>query len=349
MWSHVKNLKYFIGIIIEIVHAIIQAASHYIFSTTEKNIRNEIVLITGSGKGLGQQMALLFAKRGAIVVLCDIDENGNAHTAELIAKELALTTNNENRVFSYKCDIGNRDEVHELVEKIQKDVGDITMLINNAAILSSKSILDTTEEEYSRCLNVNLFAAYWLIRQILPSMMTHNHGHIVTMLGTTAVFGLGNFSDICTSKFGLVGLMESLDHELTLGGYDGIYTTSAVSHYLSTNLYQLAKTRFNPLVPPLTIDYAAKKIMHAILINRKCVCVPRFYYLIPLVKGILPSRAFLILLNTFINPKIPIYVRKESHDKSTRNGSLSPPNHGNTSNGLHHHTHRKRSHVSTCN
>ncbi len=48
-------------------------------------------------------------------------------------------------------------------------------------------------------------------------MMKHNHGHIVTMLGSTSVCGLGNFSDICTAKFGLVGLMESIDHELTLG------------------------------------------------------------------------------------------------------------------------------------
>ena len=113
-------------------------------------------------------------------------------------------------------------------------------------------------------------------------MMKRNHGHIITMLGSTAVCGLGNFSDISTAKFGLVGLMESIDHELSLGkslsplckssaschvgGYDGIYTTSAVSHYLTTHLYQLAKTRFNPVVPPLTIDYAAKKIMHAILV-----------------------------------------------------------------------------------
>ncbi len=58
---------------------------------------------------------------------------------------------------------------------------------------------------------------FQLIRQILPSMMRHNHGHIITMLGSTAVCGLGNFSDICTAKFGLVGLMESIDHELTLG------------------------------------------------------------------------------------------------------------------------------------
>ena len=51
-------------------------------------------------------------------------------------------------------------------------------------------------------------------------MIKRNHGHIVTMLGSTAVFGLGNFSDICTAKFGLVGFMESIDHELTLGKID---------------------------------------------------------------------------------------------------------------------------------
>lgn len=129
-------------------------------------------------------MALLFAKRGAIVVLCDINETGNLHTAEMITKELGSTTNNEKRVFAYTCDIGNRDEVKNLVEKIQRDVGEITMLVNNgsssklrqrfrklrdcfflkflAAILSSKSLLKMTEEEFSRCLDVDLFAPYWV-------------------------------------------------------------------------------------------------------------------------------------------------------------------------------------------
>jgi NAD(P)-dependent dehydrogenase (short-subunit alcohol dehydrogenase family) len=98
-------------------------------------------------------------------------------------------------------------------------------------------------------------------------MIKRNHGHIITMLGSTAIFGLGNFSAICTAKSGLVGLMESVDHELTLEGYDGIYTTAAVSHYLTTHLLQLSKTCFNPVVPPLTLDYAAKKIMHAVLVG----------------------------------------------------------------------------------
>ncbi len=95
----------------------------------------------------------------------------------------------------------------------------------------------------------------------------------------------------------------------------------------------------------LLIDFIQ---IYFIQTNRKFVCIPRFYYLIPLVKGILPSRAFLILLNTLINPKVSIYIRQESHDKSSRRGSISPPPYGNQSNETHHHIPRKRSHASAC-
>ncbi len=145
MRSYINLFKYYLIRIIEIVHAIIQAVNHYIFSITEKNIRNEIVLITGSGRGLGrsniqllsffdktnfsclgQQIAVLFARRGAIVVLCDSNEIGNCQTIKLIS-----AINNEQRVYSYTCDIGNRDEVEQLVKKIQTEVGDINILVNN--------------------------------------------------------------------------------------------------------------------------------------------------------------------------------------------------------------------------
>lgn len=71
MWSYIKSIKYCFGILIEIIHVIIQAISHYIFSTTEKNIRNEIVLITGSGKGLGKIniIRLLFLAIDEIILL----------------------------------------------------------------------------------------------------------------------------------------------------------------------------------------------------------------------------------------------------------------------------------------
>ena len=73
-------------------------------------------------------MAVLFARRGAIVVLCDSHEIGNTETIELIS-----AINSEQRVYSYTCDIGNRSEVEQLVQKIQTEVGDITMLVNNGS------------------------------------------------------------------------------------------------------------------------------------------------------------------------------------------------------------------------
>jgi NAD(P)-dependent dehydrogenase (short-subunit alcohol dehydrogenase family) len=119
-------------------------------------------------------MAVLFAKRGAIVVLCDTNEIGNSQTIELIS-----AINNERRFYSYTCDIGNRDEVDQLIKKIQAEVGDITILVNNgnvnylfsnanlsdyflAAVITTNSILDMSEEEFLQCLNANLFSAYWV-------------------------------------------------------------------------------------------------------------------------------------------------------------------------------------------
>ena len=133
MLSLINLFKYYLMISIEIIYIIFNAINHYIFSTTEKNIRNEIVLITGSGRGLGQQMAILFAKRGAIVVLCDTIEIGNTQTVELIS---ALNT--EQRVYSYACDIANQDEINLLVNRIQSEVGDITILVNTSSFSFSK-------------------------------------------------------------------------------------------------------------------------------------------------------------------------------------------------------------------
>ena len=64
------------------------------------------------------------------------------------------------------------------------------------------------------------------------------------------------------------------------------------------------------------------------------------------MKGILPSRAFLILLNTLVNPKISLYIQRDSTDKSSRSGSVSITPYDNMPNGTHHRIHRRRSHAS---
>lgn len=117
----------------------------------------------------------------------------------------------------------------------------MTILVNNAGIHSFKSFMECKEDEFISIMRVNLFASYWILKEFLPAMLSRNHGHIVTIVGSAGLFGFCHMSDNCTSKFALIGMMESLEHELTLAGYDGVITTLAYPSSINTTLY--AKSR----------------------------------------------------------------------------------------------------------
>ena len=80
-----------------------------------------------------------------------------------------------------------------------------------------------------------------IIKEFLPSMLSRNHGHIVSIVGTGGLFGRCHMSDNCTSKFAITGMMESLDHELQLSGYDGVVTTLVYPTPINTALYAKSK------------------------------------------------------------------------------------------------------------
>ena len=126
-------------------------------------------------------------------------------------------------------------------ESIRRDVGDVTIIINNAGIQKFKSFMECKEEDFISVLRVNLFASYWMLKEFLPAMLRRNHGHIVSIAGSAGLFGFCHMSDNCTSKFAIIGMMESLDHELTLAGYDGVITTLVYPSSINTSLY--AKSR----------------------------------------------------------------------------------------------------------
>ena len=117
----------------------------------------------------------------------------------------------------------------------------MTIIINNAGVQNFKSFIECKEEEFITTLRVNLLASYWILKEFLPAMLSRNHGHIVCIASSAGLFGFCHMSDNCTSKFAMIGMMESLDHELTLAGYDGITTTLVYPSSMNTTLY--AKSR----------------------------------------------------------------------------------------------------------
>jgi short-subunit dehydrogenase len=75
----------------------------------------------------------------------------------------------------------SREEIKALAELIRRDVGEITMIVNNAGISHFKSFMECSEDEFISTLRVNLFSSYWILKEFLPSMISKNHGHIVTI------------------------------------------------------------------------------------------------------------------------------------------------------------------------
>jgi all-trans-retinol dehydrogenase (NAD+) len=135
----------------------------------------------------------------------------------------------------------SREEIRAVCDCIRRDVGEVTFIINNAGIQAFKSFLACKEEEFISVMRVNLFAGYWILREFLPSMLSRNHGHIVNIVSTAGLFGFAHQSDNCTSKFAIVGMMESLDHELTLAGYDGVITTLVYPSSINTTLHKKSR------------------------------------------------------------------------------------------------------------
>ncbi len=120
-----------------------------------KDITGEIVLITGAGSGMGRLMALEFAKRNAVVVLWDINESGNRETMRMIKAF-------DGNVHAYKVDITVAEEVYETAESVKREVGDVSVLVNNAGVVTGKSLMDCPDDIIRRTMDVNVTSHFWV-------------------------------------------------------------------------------------------------------------------------------------------------------------------------------------------
>ena len=113
------------------------------------------MFLTGAGSGLGRLMALKFARLGATVVCVDINETSNDETVQKIKSEGF-------KAYGYKCDCSSREDIYRVAEFVKKQVGDVTMLINNAGIVSGKKFLETEDWMIQKSMDINTMAHFWV-------------------------------------------------------------------------------------------------------------------------------------------------------------------------------------------
>ena len=131
-------------------------AYNLLIPARRKDVSKEIILITGAGSGIGRSLSQKFARLGATVVLWDINKSAN----DAVAEEINSKT--PKRAFPYQCDCSKREEVYKVAEQVKKDVGDVTILINNAGVVSGKKFRDTPDEKIELTFQVNSIAHFWV-------------------------------------------------------------------------------------------------------------------------------------------------------------------------------------------
>ncbi|XP_036120318.1 epidermal retinol dehydrogenase 2 [Molossus molossus] len=227
----------------------------------KKDVTGEIVLITGAGSGIGRLMAIKFASLGAIVVLWDINEEGNMETCRLAKQK------GDEKVFAYKCDCSNRQEVYKVADQVKEEVGDVTLLINNAGVVTGKLFLNTSDDMLERSFHVNALAHIWTYKAFLPAMLKANHGHLVCIASIAGLLGVSGLSDYCSSKYAAVGFAESLFFELRLVLKSNIKTTIICSSFIKTGMFDghTPNSGCPSTVPTVEPEYAVRELVDAIL------------------------------------------------------------------------------------
>ena len=132
-------------------------------------------LVTGGGRGIGKETAIMLAKKGMNVVVCSRTQG----EIDSVVKEIKSMGNNQ--IMGRKCDVSKSDEVNNLVKEILDKYGRIDVLINNAGITYVKKLVDTTEEEWDCTLDINLKGVFLLSKAILPQMIKNNFGIIINV------------------------------------------------------------------------------------------------------------------------------------------------------------------------
>merc|ERR1719234_1524343 len=132
-------LQVVVGLLLAVYYFLVKLVKLCLpLSWLQKEVSGQVVLVTGGGSGIGRLMCLRFARLGAIVVTWDINTAGNNETVDMIKKE-------GHRAFAFTVDMSNKEAIYSAAKETKEEVGPVTILVNNAGIVSGNALLDTPD------------------------------------------------------------------------------------------------------------------------------------------------------------------------------------------------------------
>ncbi|WP_042461334.1 3-ketoacyl-ACP reductase [Neobacillus dielmonensis] len=209
-----------------------------------QSLKGKTAFITGAGKGIGRAVALALASEGVNV--------GLLARTEADLKETAKEVEGLGVKSAYAAvDVSSQEEVDQAIKKLTHELGTADILINNAGIGKFATLLDMDPQEWKRIIDVNLMGPYYVTRAVLPQLIEKNGGDIINISSTNGLNGAATSSAYSASKFGLIGLTESLAQEVRRNNIRvTALTPSTVATELAVNTNLIAENNDQKYMQP---------------------------------------------------------------------------------------------------
>ncbi|XP_034100454.1 short-chain dehydrogenase/reductase family 16C member 6 [Drosophila albomicans] len=290
IFAVVQDLLQFVVLFARVLLELILLLAQTFLPKKQKDISGEVVLITGTGHGIGRELALHYASSGCTVVCVDINEQNNLETVQQI-KNL-----NRGAVHSFSCDVSKREQVLALADRVLAEVGPVSVLVNNVGIMPTHPLPQQSAEEIQRVFDVNVFSQFWTIQAFLGQMKELGRGHIVCLSSIAGLIGLSNLVPYCATKYAVRGLMEALHEEIREGPYKDLIKTTTIFPYMTnTGLCKNPKVKFPSLLGLLDPKEVAKQIVAAHRADCLEVTIPSTLLYINNWTRLLPSKCGIML------------------------------------------------------
>lgn len=172
----------------------------------DKRLNGKVAIVTGSSRGIGRAIAERFATEGAKVI---VNWVGREREAQSVVDTIEASGG---EALSVRADVSSSADVKELVRATVDRFGRVDILVNNAGVMYTKSVLETTEENWDRTIDVNLKGAYLCAKEVAPIMLRQETGKIIMMSSNSGLYhpSAMRFTEYVTSKAGLNGLTKAL-------------------------------------------------------------------------------------------------------------------------------------------
>ncbi|REE24962.1 3-oxoacyl-[acyl-carrier protein] reductase [Winogradskyella pacifica] len=219
-------------------------------------LENKVIIVTGSSRGIGKEIAIQLAKNGAKVVV-----NHSNSTTEAEDTVLKIT-NDGGTAFAVKADVSNRDDVTQLFDKTIAEYGKVDVLINNAGVMISKEIKDNTQDDFSKQFDINVRGIFNTLQEAHSKLA--DNGNIINVSSSTVKLMFPTYALYSASKAAVEQMTRVFSKEIGRG----ISVNALAPGATETELFMNGKSQefidklssmnaFNRLAKPIDIARVA--------------------------------------------------------------------------------------------